>query len=162
MRRGFIFLFSALAAPLAAQEIDFDIAPVEACLLEAPDKRSCVGLAAETCAETPDGGTTVGLGFCYGRELDWWDARLNVAYQDLLAQKRELDAEMEEIGATVPSQADALQAMQRAWIAYRDATCDYERSLWGGGTGGGPATSACLMRETGEQALYLEAGLEQR
>ena len=46
--------------------------------------------------------------------------------------------------------------MQRAWIGWRDATCDYERAQWGGGTGGGPATVACLMRLTGEQALYLE------
>ena len=52
--------------------------------------------------------------------------------------------------------AVALRAMQRAWIGFRDATCDYERSLWGGGTGGGPATAACLMRMTGEQTLYLE------
>ena len=44
----------------------------------------------------------------------------------------------------------------KRWIGYRDATCDYERSQWGGGTGGGPATLGCLMRLTGEQTLYLE------
>ena len=48
--------------------------------------------------------------------------------------------------------------MQRAWIAYRDARCGYEYSLWQGGTGGGPASVACYMEVTGEQALYLESG----
>jgi uncharacterized protein YecT (DUF1311 family) len=49
--------------------------------------------------------------------------------------------------------------MQRAWIGYRDAACDYERAQWGGGSGGGPATAGCLMRLTGEQALALEGRL---
>jgi uncharacterized protein YecT (DUF1311 family) len=64
---------------------------------------------------------------------------------------------MADLGSAAPSQGDALKNMQRAWIAYRDATCDYERSHWGGGTGGGPATVSCLMYMTAEQALYLEA-----
>ncbi|MEO0774677.1 MAG: lysozyme inhibitor LprI family protein, partial [Pseudomonadota bacterium] len=70
---------------------------------------------------------------------------------------RASDAEMASIGASVASQEEALRAMQRAWIAYRDATCDYEYSQWGGGTGGGPALIGCIMRETGEQTLYLLA-----
>ncbi len=106
----------------------------------------------------PAGSTTVGMIYCLGEELDWWDARLNAAYQERLAQSRDADAGMADIGATAPSQADALRDMQRAWIAYRDASCYYERSRWGGGTGGGPAISACLMHQTGQQALYLETG----
>ena len=66
------------------------------------------------------------------------------------------DAELKAEGLDVPPVAEALRAMQRAWIAYRDASCDYERAQWAGGTGGGPATAACLMRHTGVKALELE------
>ena len=65
---------------------------------------------------------------------------------------REVKAE----GLEVASVAEALRAMQRAWIVYRDAACDYERAQWAGGTGGGPATAACLMQQTGVRTLELE------
>jgi len=55
-----------------------------------------------------------------------------------------------------PAQAEALRDMQRAWIAFRDATCTYEASQWSGGTGQGPAYEGCVMRMTAEQTLYLE------
>ena len=87
---------------------------------------------------------------CLDRELQYWDAKLNENYASALRRARDADGDTD--GA--PS-ATALREMQRAWIPFRDATCDYERSQWGGGTGGGPATSSCLMRLTGQQALYL-------
>lgn len=110
---------------------------------------------------SPDGGTTVGMGFCLGAEWEWWDARLNATYKQLMEQHKAADAEMAAAGATVPSLADALRAMQRAWLPFRDAACDYERANWGGGTGAGPATAGCLMVQTGRQALSLEARLGQ-
>jgi uncharacterized protein YecT (DUF1311 family) len=69
------------------------------------------------------------------------------------------DAEVKAEGIEAPSVAEALRGMQRAWIVYRDEACDYERAQWAGGTGGGPATAACLMQQTGEQALALEGRL---
>jgi uncharacterized protein YecT (DUF1311 family) len=72
------------------------------------------------------------------------------------------DAELKELGLAEPSTSAALRDMQRTWIAYRDAACAYERSQWGGGTGGGPATADCLMRMTAAQALALEQRLAQR
>ena len=111
-------------------------------------------------ANTQGGETTVGMGGCLDREWQYWDARLNAAYQHQMARAKAIDAEMAGLGVTVPRQSDALREMQRAWIPFRDAKCGYEYSQWGGGTGGGPAITACLMAETGEQALYLEnAGL---
>jgi uncharacterized protein YecT (DUF1311 family) len=133
-----------LAAPAAAQDDPrFLPGPTLDCLARhagTPAARACIGLSAGDCMETTAmGSTTVGMGFCLDRELTLWDGRLNAAYRDLMAA--------------------ALRAMQRGWIAFRDARCDYERAQWGGGTGGGPATLACLMQMTGEQALYLEATL---
>lgn len=160
---GALLLFAASGA--SAQEVIFSPSATEACLAGAADERAqraCIGLSAQTCmAETPGGETTVGMGGCLEREWQYWDARLNGIYQFRMAQAKSTDTEMADLGATVPSQADALREMQRAWIPFRDGKCGYEYSQWGGGTGGGPAITACLMGETGEQALYLEnAGLE--
>ena len=74
-----------------------------------------------------------------------------------MVQAKSADEDTAMYQPELPKQAEALRDMQRAWITFRDAACDYERSQWGGGTGGGPATLACLMRMTGEQALLLGA-----
>ncbi len=107
--------------------------------------------------ENQQGETTVGMGFCLSQEWGWWDARLNAAYGALMARHSANDAQSKTDGFEAPPVAPALRDMQRAWIAWRDASCDYERVQWSGGSGGGPATVACLMRLTGEQALALEA-----
>ncbi|WP_149866415.1 lysozyme inhibitor LprI family protein [Tropicimonas marinistellae] len=153
-------------SPLAvsAQETPhFDPTPALSCLAGAPDfvaQQACIGVAAEACmASNEMGYTTVGMGYCFDQELVFWDARLNAAYGPLMQREKAMDAEMTQLGATVPSLAEALRGMQRAWIPYRDATCDYERAQWGNGTGGGPATLACLMDLTGRQALELERRL---
>ena len=151
----------------AAQELSFSPAATEACLAQDTDdartRITCIGLSANACmADTPGGATTVGMGGCLDAERAYWDARLNTAYAALMALEEGIDAEMAEIGATVPSRADALRAMQRAWIPYRDAACDYERAQWGNGTGAGPATLACLMQVTGEQALKLSSILDNK
>jgi len=155
---------AVLAAPAAAQGIAFSPAPTEACLAAAPsDPASCIGHAADACMlETEGGETTVGMGACLSAELDWWAARLATAEGSVAAAAATTDAEMAGLGATVPMQAPAFVAMRAAWAAWRDAACDWERVQWGGGTGQGPATAACLMRVTGEQALALEGWLAEQ
>ena len=160
MRQLSIFLaFTALATPAAAQDIAFEPDRLDACLASNGGE-ACIGIAAAACSNTQDGSTTVGLGFCYGAERDWWDARLNETYQALMARERARDAESKEFGLNVPPTAPALRDMQRAWIVFRDAACAYEYSQWGGGTGGGPAHAACTMQMTGEQTLALIERLE--
>ena len=157
-------LIAFLPMTATAQDLVFSPVQTESCLAGASNEaqmRDCIGVSANACmAATPGGETTVGMRGCLEREWQYWDARLNAAYQSKMAEAKGIDAEMAGLGATVPSQADALRSMQRAWIPFRDGKCEYEYSQWGGGTGGGPAITACLMQETGEQALYLEnAGL---
>lgn len=162
IRRAFgaVLIATIPATAVMAQDLSFSPAATETCLagtMDADARHACIGASANACmTDTPGGETTVGMGGCLARELEYWDGRLNAAYGSLRDKSKATDAEMAEIGATVPSLAGTLLAMQRAWITWRDATCDYERAQWGGGTGGGPATYACLMRLTGEQALYLE------
>ncbi len=151
-----------LAAPAAAQSKDegglrFDGGLIQSCL-DNGGWRDCIGVAATACIEaTPGGYSTVAMTGCTVAEEEWWDARLNVEYRALMARERQGDAEWQPIPGMVPrpSGADALRAMQRAWIAYRDATCAYEELQWFGGTGASGAGAGCRMRLTGEQALYL-------
>lgn len=148
-------------APAAPDVAGFSPRATETCLAQMVDNQdpdSCVGASAEHCMETTDGGwSTYGMGQCLDQERAYWDARLNAAYKEVRSKRQATDAEMKELGSSAPNQGEALLAMQRAWITFRDASCDYERSLWGGGTGGGPATVSCLMSMTAQQALSLEA-----
>lgn len=159
MSRGRDFLSAALlasiwAAPLAAQQVIFDIAPVEACI-RGGGGETCAGLAAEQCmANTPGGQTTVGMVDCLNRERAQWDAWLNIVYQQLHAKLAAQDA---AFASAAPKEAPALQGMQRAWIAFRDAKCGYEAAQWGGGTGAGPAAVRCRLHETARQMLYLQS-----
>ena len=160
MRRGLLTMLLLAGCAVAAQELQYSSDATEACVAKAvtPEgKRGCLGLSAQQCMGASfDGSTTIGMMGCLDGERDYWDRRLNAAYKALRAKAQASDAEMDELGASAPRTAPALKQMQRAWIAYRDTTCDFERSQWGGGTGGGPAVLSCLMRLTAEQALYLE------
>jgi len=158
-----MLVWLAGAGVAAAQDLAFDPGATVDCLEQADwtggPPYDCVGEAANQCMATADGSTTVGMGFCMDAEWQWWDARLNRVYGELMQQNKATDAEMMSIGATVPSLAENLKAMQRAWIPFRDAACDYEMAQWGGGTGQGPALVGCLMMETGRQTLSMEARL---
>ncbi len=148
-------LLVCMAAPAAAQELVFSAQATESCLASGTDYRQCVGRSAEACMEnTPGGWSTVAMGGCLDRELSWWDDRLNTSYRFAMDHARKMDAENDGFG---PSQMDALRDMQRAWIPFRDRKCDWARSQWGGGTGGGPAALECLMRETADQTWYIES-----
>ncbi|MFO6465978.1 lysozyme inhibitor LprI family protein [Jannaschia sp. KMU-145] len=151
-----------LAAPAAAQDLSFSPAATEACLAAGAGP-ACIGVSANLCmTETPGGSSTVGTGGCLWAEAEYWDDRLNAAYGALRADARAVDAEMRDLGSAAPSQAEALREMQRAWMSFRDAGCAYEASLWGGGTGAGPASNGCWMLQTGRQALDLEDRLAER
>lgn len=116
----------------------------------------CVGRSAQACMSRPGGDTTIGMIDCLGSEREYWDRRLNDAYAKRLAAAKKEDLSMKNPRATTAPLAEALRAMQRSWISYRDAACLYEQAQWMGGTGGGPATMACHMQETARQTLHLE------
>lgn len=146
------------AAPAFAQEVVFSPDATQSCLERDGAFEVCIGASADLCMEqSPGGSSTVGMGACLWAEYAYWDDRLNAVYSTVMQSKKAMDAELKDLGSSAPQQAPALREMQRAWVGFRDALCEYERSWWGGGTGGGPATAACLMRATAQQALYLEA-----
>ncbi len=160
MKNGITAIFLAFTGlPASAQDIIFSPDATNACMQAATnmhDRSACIGTSADLCMEQTDGGmTTVGMSSCLWAEYTYWDGRLNQVYKTAMTNAVQNDTEMAAIGATVPSVSDALKTMQRAWIPFRDAACAYEVSQWGGGTGGGPARAACLMRQTAQQTLLI-------
>lgn len=150
------FLGSMTAA--SAQDLSFSPLQTERCLDRIDDPLACVGASAEACMEASEGGfSTVVMGWCLEQEWQYWDSRLNETYRIALEGARQNDRESAGFG---PSQEEALRAMQRAWIPFRDLGCDWVRSQWGGGTGGGPAAIGCLMTETARQTLFLRTVTE--
>lgn len=149
-----------VAGPAAAQDVTYSFHPTTDCLSatgEDGDPMRCVGSAANYCMEATEGGmSTVGMSSCLGRELEDWDRRLNRAYGLLMTRLKAEDEELAVLGSSAPKQAPALKEMQRAWITFRDTSCDYERTKWGGGTGGGPAAVSCHLFLTARQAMSLE------
>lgn len=159
-----VWLLIALASPVWAAGPVFTPEATEDCLASASGpgaREACIGLSAAACYSPEGVYSNAAIGICLGAEAKYWERRLNAAYRALLAV--EMAAGQDRTGAAqAPDAVSALTGMQRAWIAYRDAACWYEYATWGGGSGGGPANSGCLMQVTGLQALALEARLEDR
>ena len=151
-------IFGAVPQEASAQDIVFSTWQTEHCFENGGWEEECVGASARVCMEnTPGGDSTYGMSGCLNAEWQYWDGRLNAAYRGAMARARAFDVDNGGFGASVE---DAMRQMQRAWIPFRDAQCDYEMSTWGGGTGGGPAVAECLMYATANQTLYLEYTLE--
>lgn len=158
-------LIACLAASPALAQQAFDPAPLEACLQAADSdiaRQACIGQGSDACMTGELGGSNAGMGLCYGGERDWWDARLNAAFQILLKAEEAAEADAKKFGYAAPPTVEPLRQMQRAWIGFRDAACEYEHATWGGGSGGPVAVAACQMRLTAEQALALEARAKRR
>ena len=104
-------LILLVAAPMAtAQELPYSPEATETCLAKAilpSEDEACIGTSAQLCIDTPDGYTTVGMGFCLGYERDYWDARLNAAYGQLMEIEKSVDDEMTKLGSSVPSSASS-------------------------------------------------------
>jgi uncharacterized protein YecT (DUF1311 family) len=73
-------------------------------------------------------------------------AEMSVCFEDAyLSADRELNALYLRIQEELsPDELAALKEAQRLWVRYRDATCNAERALYGGGTGGAPTYFSCL------------------
>lgn len=153
----------ALGAPAMAQKApNYDPSVLVNCSENAEniaDRTYCIGQAADACTRTEAGQSTVGIGYCFSEEWQQWDDRLNTAYQALLTQQAEVAEDNAAYNENIPDAVVLLRDMQRGWVVYRDHACDWELVQWGGGTGGGPASAACMMRLTALQTLFLEGHL---
>jgi uncharacterized protein YecT (DUF1311 family) len=97
-------------------------------------------LVADPCIAKDD--SNLGTADCYRIETAIWDAILNDNYKGLMEAIDDKDDQ------------NKLKEMQRAWIAYRDTTCDF---YWYKihGSMSVPMTVACQLRETARRAMLL-------
>ncbi len=96
-----------------------------------------------------DGGdTTADMKECARKELEQQTKKLNRAYN---TYGKLLD----------PKQQKALRTVQLAWIRYKDLRCDFESSLYEGGTMAGLATTNCLINITNQRLKEFENYLKE-
>ena len=105
-------------------------------------ERQCLfNLVATPCADKPDGGANLDRADCFRIEWAIWDDLLNANFKSLLAT---LDDD----------QAVKARAMQRAWLTYRDTTCNFYMDKIQGSMAI-PMGNACAARESARRALLL-------
>src|SRR6266849_7922438 len=104
-------------------------------------ERQCLfALVADPCSKSRQSGA--GPTECYRIEQGIWDELLNDNFRTL---REQLDDDQKE----------KLRDMQRAWIAYRNSTCEfYYHKIQG--SMATSLTAACLARETARRALLLK------
>lgn len=155
----------AVSTPALADEAPSQFLPeiAKSCSDTLGFNAQCIGMAANACmhASGSFGDPNIAK-WCLSQETDYWDAKLNTAYQELMTELERIEA---EAGRSMLETPDTLRTMQRNWIAYRDARCEFEYAQDTGGMGGAGSSTVsiyeCQMEATGEQALYLEKRLSQ-
>jgi uncharacterized protein YecT (DUF1311 family) len=130
----------------APKPTEKDVAAIRACAdkykedLDKIEQQCLFKLVSEPCISKTRG-SDHDAADCYSAETAIWDSLLNENYKKLVAT---LDDD----------QTEKARAMQRAWIAYRDTTCNF---YWDKiqGTMANPMISACTARETARRAVLL-------
>lgn len=130
-----------------------DEATMDQCIAAAATEggvADCTGTGVAACKTVigklkPDLDAFTVLDNCTDAERQFWEARLTTAYEGLIAKVR----------TNRPEEVETVRAMERAWIAFRDARCAAERGLYGHGTGGAIAVPECLVKETARQVALL-------
>jgi uncharacterized protein YecT (DUF1311 family) len=131
----------------APKPMDKQVAAIHACAekykddLDKVEQKCLFELVATPCTNKPETKSEVDTANCYRAETAIWDDLLNENYKKLQST---LDDD----------QTAKLRAMQRAWIAYRDTTCNfyYDKIQ---GTMANTMISACTARETARRAVLL-------
>jgi uncharacterized protein YecT (DUF1311 family) len=110
--------------------------------LDEGERKCLFNLVGTPCTQTQEGASDRGTADCYRLETAIWDDLLNKNFKALLEK---LDDQ----------QTAKARAMQRAWVAYRDTTCNF---YWDKiqGTMANTMIAACEARETARRAMLLD------
>lgn len=102
------------------------------------------------------------LTYCAHLDYEAADADLNAIWPDVVAAAKLRDEDVAEMAKErgVPTTLEALRTAQRAWIAWRDAQCEYESYDVFGGTAQPMVGSACLARLTQDRVAFFKSVLE--
>ena len=130
------------------------------CYAQAADAaamKDCIGAMSGNCmAYEEQGETTYGMATCTSSETEVWDGFLNNEYRQTMAYMKALDKDEAEIFPEFANRADALKKAQRAWLVYRDATCDLEYALGGSGSIRQLYGAGCFLQMTAERTIELK------
>jgi len=130
------------------------------CLAAASDagaREACIGATAQAClAETADP-TPLDSAVCLNTETEWWQDRLNPAYDRMMAEAEKLDAVVAAVlGKVGPPLTDDLVAMQESWTDWRETRCTFAAALHRGSPERMVFASRCMLDLTAAQVLLLE------
>ena len=103
----------------------------------------------DPCKKAEQTGVTVDLVECSSKKLAAADADLNKTYRELIAKLGDKNWELK------------LRTAQQAWIKYRDAKCDFESELSGGGSAATFEYNFCLADVTTARTKELRETLNQ-
>jgi uncharacterized protein YecT (DUF1311 family) len=139
--------FASSAHADARKPTEKEVAAVRDCAakykddLDKVEQRCLLKLVGDPCISKLPVASDHAMADCYFTETTIWDDLLNENFKKLLAT---LDND----------QTEKVRAMQRAWVAYRDTTCNF---YWDKiqGTMANPMISACTARETARRAVLL-------
>jgi uncharacterized protein YecT (DUF1311 family) len=99
--------------------------------------------------------TQLDMNFCAGDRFGQADAQLNRAYRDVVREAQEADRGDADLDTSHPNNEEALRASQRAWVAFRDAQCQYESFEARGGSMQPMLYENCRARMTRERIQQL-------
>lgn len=95
----------------------------------------------------------VELTFCAEQDWSAADARLNTAYKTALFAMKDIDR---NLGLSDQGAESALRTAQRAWVSFRDNTCDAEGWAMHGGSAEPMVIYGCRARVTADRADELQ------
>ncbi|MBB5722191.1 uncharacterized protein YecT (DUF1311 family) [Loktanella ponticola] len=150
LAEGSYDVYDLVPEPAALQDYEPDI--LLNCLRNSGSRGSrqaCIGVSSGACMRAEASNHAMAYTACTGAEWGDWDARLNSTYADLVHYQTYGDRDEMAV--------EKLREMQRAWITFRDAACEWDSVAWGGmlGVGAGPAVADCMMVLTAQQTLFL-------
>lgn len=102
-----------------------------------------------------DAQTQMDMNHCAGERFGQADAELNRIYRDVVRQEQAADRDAAGMIASHPTNEEALRASQRAWLAFRDAQCEYESFEARGGSMQPMLYEDCRERMTRERIRQL-------
>lgn len=124
---------------------------------DAAARAACIGETSRACAAAFAEPTPLDRAVCLNGETEWWQARLDPAYDRMMARAEKLDAMIASVMGTAgpPLTAD-VAAMQEAWTAWRETRCTFAAALHRGSPERMVFASDCMLELTAEQVLLLE------
>lgn len=117
----------------------------------------CLSLpAAAQTLDCANAQTQIDMNQCAVRDWQIADAELNAAYKRVMAVLKANDARLDPIYQGGPV---ALRDAQRAWITFRDKTCEAEGFAMRGGSAESLLVANCLRHLTEERIGHLHGML---